>query len=53
MNLTNIGKNIFIRIHYVLGIIGNFGADNEIDNSIMGNKQLLFINKIVCVLVFV
>ena len=38
MNHIFSGKNIFVRIHYIFGIYADFEADNENDNSIIGNK---------------
>ena len=39
MNNIFIGKNIFIKILFIFGIYADFEADNEKDNSGIGNKS--------------
>ena len=47
-----IGKIILIRIHLYFRIYADFQADNEIDKSkITKKKQLIYINKIQCLMV--
>ena len=42
MNPIFIGKNIFIRIHNILGNFADFEADNEIYGSNVGLKTINF-----------